>query len=171
MPEERRHIAAVFVNRLKIGMKLQSDPTIIYGITRGYPLGRGIRESEIKAPTPLQHLCDRRPAARADLQSRQGFAGRGARPGSEPRSVFRRRRQGRPCFRGHHGRASKKRRQMAEDRRTVEMTSARSSPPSASKSRKPRRSSQVGPGLSLRAIRDDNSCLAALRSARICGDA
>ena len=33
-------------------MKLQSDPTIIYGITRGYPLGRGIRQSEIERATP-----------------------------------------------------------------------------------------------------------------------
>lgn len=52
IPEERRHIAAVFVNRLKLGMKLQSDPTIIYGISKGYPLGRGIRESELSKTTP-----------------------------------------------------------------------------------------------------------------------
>jgi UPF0755 protein len=52
VPEERRHVAAVFQNRLRLGMKLQSDPTIIYAITKGYPLGRRILEKEITTATP-----------------------------------------------------------------------------------------------------------------------
>ena len=64
LPEERRHIAAVFINRLKAGMKLQSDPTIIYGISKGYPLGRDILESEIRAATPYNtYVIDGLPPA------------------------------------------------------------------------------------------------------------
>ncbi|MGB0908553.1 MAG: endolytic transglycosylase MltG [Maricaulaceae bacterium] len=48
---ERDEVAGVFINRLRKGMRLQSDPTIIYGITGGEPLGRGIRRSEIDRKT------------------------------------------------------------------------------------------------------------------------
>jgi len=49
---ERPQVAAVFSNRIRMGMRLDSDPTIVYGITKGRPLGRGLRVSEIRTPTP-----------------------------------------------------------------------------------------------------------------------
>lgn len=52
VPEERKRIAAVFVNRLKKNMRLESDPTIIYGLTAGEPMGRGLRQSELRRETP-----------------------------------------------------------------------------------------------------------------------
>lgn len=48
-PAERRLVAAVYANRLRQGMPLQADPTVIYPVTHGRPLGRRILESELKA--------------------------------------------------------------------------------------------------------------------------
>jgi UPF0755 protein len=49
-PDERPRVAGVFINRLKRGMKLQSDPTVVYGLGRA---GETISYADLERPTPF----------------------------------------------------------------------------------------------------------------------
>ena len=80
LKSELRMVAGVYSNRLTQGMMLQADPTIIYPITKGKPLGRRIRQSEIADGQRLQYLCDGWPSQRPDCQP----VARRDRGGAEP---------------------------------------------------------------------------------------
>ncbi len=60
VPEERKRVASVFINRLNKGIRLQTDPAVIYGVTKGQgALGRGLRQSELRRKTPYNtYLID-----------------------------------------------------------------------------------------------------------------
>ena len=76
VPEERRRVASVFVNRLRQGIKLQTDPSVIYGLTKGQgALGRGLRQSELRSNTPYNtYVIDGLPPAPIANPGRESIA-------------------------------------------------------------------------------------------------
>ena len=75
LAEERPQVAAVFISRLRRGMRLESDPTIVYGVNGGRPLGRGIRRSELQRQTPYNtYLIDGLPPTPIANPGREALA-------------------------------------------------------------------------------------------------
>ncbi len=92
-PDERARIAGVFVERLRRGMRLQTDPTVIYGL--GEKFDGNLRRADLERDGPYNTYTRARAAADADCASRGGFVAGGGATGRARRAFLRRDGRGR----------------------------------------------------------------------------
>ena len=112
MADERSRVAAVFINRIKQNMRLQSDPTVIYGVYggAGLPSGASITKADLDAENDYNTYKIAGLPKGPIAQSGQGLAGRGRQSVAHEGSLFRRRRHGWALLLGDVSGASQERR-------------------------------------------------------------
>ena len=117
VPEERPRIAAVFLNRLKRGMRLQADPTVIYGLTEGRaPLDRALSRADLETRHPWNtYVIEGLPATPIANPGRAAIAAV-LNPAASRGTLLCLRRHRPPRLCGDAGRAQSQRRQAAPGR-------------------------------------------------------
>ena len=107
-PAERPIVAAVYLNRLKIGMGMQADPTVIYALQRAGRYDGNLRRDDLSFDSPYNTYRYAGPAARADRVARAGLAAGRCGAGEGRLSVFRQPQRRLARVRAHARRAQRK---------------------------------------------------------------